>query len=59
MKIFRINRKYFVLCVFVLGMFTMHACLKDEGNYAYIELPRFYIDTVGQQTTFEVQQSVG
>ncbi len=34
------------------------ACLKDEGNYDYIKLPDFRIDTVGQQTLFEVQQSL-
>ncbi len=32
------------------------ACVDDDGNYDYTELPTFEVDTVGQQKSFTVQQ---
>lgn len=34
----------------------MSSCFEDEGNYAYSELPDFYVDTVGQQLYFVLPQ---
>ncbi len=48
---------YGFLFFFSSAIFT--ACLKDKGNYDYTDLPAFYIDTVGAQTSFQVYQSAG
>lgn len=49
-------RKYIYL-VFILGIMGMlSSCFEDEGNYTYVELPDFYVDTVGQQTSFTIPQ---
>ena len=48
---------YFALLVGV-GL-TVSSCLKDKGNYTYTNLPDFYIDTVGQQTSFQAYQNQG
>lgn len=48
--------KYIILGASLIFFFI--SCLKDEGNYSYMELPDFYIDTVGEQNLFEVRQSL-
>lgn len=49
--------KYIVCCLAATVVFI--SCLKDKGNYEYIDLPRFYVDTAGVKTSFEVYQSQG
>lgn len=53
------NNHIIYLLLGVVGcVLTVSSCLKDEGNYNYVTLPDFYIDTIGQQTSFEIRQSV-
>lgn len=40
----------------LLALFCTTSCLKDEGNYDYVELADFYVDTVGIQHTFTTKQ---
>lgn len=47
----------YIYLVFILGiMGLMSSCFEDEGNYTYVELPDFYVDTIGQQTSFTIPQ---
>lgn len=42
-----------------ISLFTLlfaTSCLKDEGNYDYVELEDFYVDTVGVRHNFTVKQ---
>jgi len=44
--------KYFIIC----SCLFIFCCKKDKGNYDYIALDQFALDTVGMQTSFSVQQ---
>lgn len=47
-----------IMCSFLLVVAVfLSSCLKDKGNYTYKELPQFYIDTVGQPVSFQVNQN--
>lgn len=48
------NKLHIMFCLCCL--FGLAACFEDEGNYDYQELPAFYVDTVGMQTSFTVTQ---
>ncbi|MDR2413391.1 MAG: hypothetical protein LBD64_00195 [Odoribacteraceae bacterium] len=37
-------------------LLCLFGCYEDKGNYNYIELPEFLVDTAGQQTSFTVTQ---
>lgn len=51
-------KKFIIYCSFILSAFVvMTSCVKDKGNYDYIDLPELYIDTVGQQVSFQVYQN--
>jgi hypothetical protein len=38
------------------SLLWLFGCYEDEGNYTYVELPDFYIDTTGVQTSFTLTQ---
>lgn len=40
-------------------VFSLPFCKKDLGNYNYKQLPGFYVDTTGQQTTYDVDYGAG
>lgn len=43
----------------VLVISTFAGCKKDLGNYEYNDLPDFYVESSGQQTSFEVPYGIG
>lgn len=46
-----------LLPVVLLTMLIMPAaCMEDEGNYDYVDLPEFRVDTVGVSQRLSVQQ---
>ena len=53
-------KKFAIYFALLIGVGLMvSSCLKDKGNYTYTNLPDFYIDTVGQQTSFQAYQNQG
>lgn len=44
--------KYFIICT---SLFIL-CCKKDKGNYDYVALDQFALDTVGLQSSYSVQQ---
>ena len=50
-------KKIFIIGIVILlcGLITT-SCLKDEGNYDYLDLGNFYVDTVDKQVNFSIKQ---
>lgn len=49
--------KKILLFVFsALALFNLSSCFEDEGNYDYIDLPRFLVDTTGVNMSMTVTQ---
>lgn len=46
------------LFLFLTAALLLNACYKDKGNYNYIQLPNFYVDTAGTTTSFSVIQNI-
>lgn len=49
-------KKIAFIIVAVLGMLAFGSCASDDGNYDYIDLPQFEVDTTGVQTSFTIPQ---
>ena len=50
--------KKILLFVFsALALFNLSSCFEDEGNYDYVDLPRFVVDTTGVNMSITVTQS--
>ncbi len=50
-------KNFFIIGIVILlcGLITT-SCLKDEGNYDYLDLGNFYVDTVDKQVNFSIKQ---
>ena len=49
--------KKILLFVFsALALFNLSSCFEDEGNYDYVDLPRFVVDTTGVNMSITVTQ---
>ena len=49
--------KKYIYFLFIFGIVGfMSSCFEDKGNYNYIELPDFYVDTVGKQMGYTLLQ---
>ncbi len=49
--------KKILLFVFsALALFNLSSCFEDEGNYDYVDLPRFLVDTTGVNMSITVTQ---
>ena len=54
---YKVIKSIAVLPIMVLAMLIMPAaCMEDEGNYDYVDLPEFRVDTVGVNQRYSVQQ---
>lgn len=50
-------KKYLFITLTVLfALFGLSSCLKDEGNYDYIDMSGFRVDTIGIKTKHTVKQ---
>lgn len=49
-------KKIAFIFVAVIGMLAFGSCASDDGNYDYIDLPQFEVDTTGVQTSFTIPQ---
>ncbi len=47
-----------ILKIFVVlvSLWSLHACYKDEGTYSYSDLNEAYVDTVGLDMTYSIDQ---
>ncbi len=49
-------KKYLVYLLGTILTCSLFSCFEDEGNYDYMDLPRFEVDTVGVNTIISVRQ---
>ena len=50
-------KKYlFIVMTGLFTLFGLNSCLEDEGNYDYIDMGGFQVDTVGIKTRHTVKQ---
>ncbi len=50
------NTNILKILVVILTLWSFHACYKDEGNYDYSEISEAYVDTVGLDMTYSIDQ---
>lgn len=48
------NNLYILSVMLLLGLLS--SCFEDEGNYNYVDLPRFEVDTTGVTTLMSIRQ---
>ncbi len=49
-------KKIILFVISALALFNLSSCFEDEGNYDYMDLPRFVVDTTGVNMSVTVTQ---